>query len=277
MKNASIFLNFEQTNSSVAQWLYFLKQLNNINPVFCNTFNNAGQKKSTVDMLIKADTHEAFITQKKVETYLSENLKGSFNSKKLFPVFNLEEVLSSERLLNELIDTDLIVVCCKSFSKDQLTLDKLTAQILNKANCPVLFIPENVNDEPQTSRLVYNTDLRFTELRLARTIARLCHDFKSSLTLAHISNSGIPDLDDNYGKLLYEDSFENKLGKCETDMVNIKKDDVKKYPDMIHEFLKGDIYALVNKNRYFKEGDRIADTAIQFAGIAQSPVLIVNA
>ncbi len=276
MKNTSIFLDFEHTNTSVAQWLYFLKQLNNIHPVFCNTFNNAEQTTSTVNMLIKADTHEEFIKQRKTESYLPENLKTSFNSENLFPVFNIDEVLESDRLLNELIDTDMIVICCKSLDQNGLTLDSLTAKILNKAKCPVIFIPENVNDGPQTKKIVFNTDIRFTELRLTRAIARLCDYLKSNLTIAHVSNSGIPDLDDSYGEILFEDNFKYRLGKCKTEMINIKKDAVKKYPDMIHEFLKGDIYTTVNKNRHLKAQDTFSNVAIQFAALAQTPLLVIN-
>ncbi len=277
MKNISHFINFKSLNASVIQWLAEITRISQARPIFCNTFNNPNQKQKAKSVVLEADSVEDFSEHRTRKTTLPIELRDTFNSETLFPVFNADEVLESERLLSEIIDTELLLISCPAIDeKKGLKLDALTSRIVNNAKCPVVLVPENVNKPEKISRVVYNSDIRFTELRLVKAIARLCKTLGSKLTLAHVSDNGIPDLGSDYGKSLFKDCFSTRISECEFDMENIKKLDVQKYPDLIHEFLLGDIYAMTNKNKYLKDGEYLSSAAVKFAAIAKKPILILN-
>jgi hypothetical protein len=278
MKNISHFINFKNLNAPVIQWFAEITRISQAHPIFCNTFSNPNQKVTAKSVILEADTVGDFSEHRPRKTTLPLELRNTFNSKTLFPVFNADEVLESDRLLSEIIDTELLLISCPAIDEEKgLKLDALTSKIINKAKCPIVLIPENVNNPEKISRVIYNSDIRFTELRLVKAIARLCRTLRAKLTLAHVSDNGIPDLGIDYGKNLFKDCFENRIGECEFDMENIKKLDIQKYPDLIHEFLRGDMYAMANKNKHFKDGDYLSSTAIKFAAIAKRPILIINA
>jgi hypothetical protein len=278
MKNISHFINFKNLNAPVIQWFAEITRISQAHPIFCNTFSNPNQKVTAKSVILEADTVGDFSEHRPRKTTLPLELRNTFNSKTLFPVFNADEVLESDRLLSEIIDTELLLISCPAIDEEKgLKLDALTSKIINKAKCPIVLIPENVNNPEKISRVIYNSDIRFTELRLVKAIARLCRTLRTKLTLAHVSDNGIPDLGIDYGKNLFKDCFENRIGECEFDMENIKKLDIQKYPDLIHEFLRGDIYAMANKNKHFKDGDYLSSTAVKFAAIAKRPILIINA
>ena len=277
MKNISHFINFKSLNTPVVQWFAEITRISQAHPIFCNTFNNPNQKQKTKSVILEADNIGDFSEHRPRKTTLPLELRNTFNSKTLFPIFNADEVLESDRLLSEIIDTELLLISCPAIDEAKgLKLDALSTKIINNAKCPIVLIPENVNKPEKISRVIYNSDIRFTELRLVKTIARLCKTLKTKLTLAHVSDNGIPDLAVDYGKNLFKDCFETRISECEFDMENIKKLDVQKYPDLIHEFLLGDVYAMTNKNKYLKDGDYLSSTAIKFAAIARKPILILN-
>lgn len=277
MKNISHFINFKSLNAPVVQWLAEITRISNASPIFCNTFKNSDQKQTKKSVVLEADTTGDFSEHKTRKATLPVELRNTFNSETLFPVFNADEVLESNRLLSEIVDTELLLISCPAIDEEKgLKLDTLTSKIINNAKCPIVLIPENVNKPEKISRVIYNSDIRFTELRLVKAIARLCKMLNSNLTMAHISDSGIPDLGIDYGKSLFKDCFSNRISECEVEMENIKKLDVQKYPDLIHEFLMGDIYSMTNKNKSLKDGEYLSSAAVKFAAIAKKPILILN-
>lgn len=277
MKNISHFLNFKSLNAPVVQWLAEITRISQAHPIFCNTYNNPNQKRKEKNVVLETDTVGDFNEHGAKKSALPVELKNTFNSKTLFPVFSIDEVLESERLLSEIIDTELLLISCPAIDNEKgLKLDVLSSKIINRATCPVMLIPENVNRPEKINRVVFNSDIRFTEIRLVKAIANVCKKFNSKLTLGHVSDNGIPDLSVDYGKNLFKDCFETRISECEFDMENIKKLDVQKYPDLIHEFLLGDIYAMTNKNKYLKDGEYLSSPAMKFAAIARKPILILN-
>ena len=207
---------------------------------------------------------------------LPESLSNSFGEDD-FPVFSIDEVAHSESLLREILDTEMVVMSCDAFDKEKgVKLNGLLAKVINQTKCPILLIPENVKDPEGIQKLVLNSDIRFTELRFLRTLGRISDCLKSSLTLAHVSESGIPDLNVTYGQSLFKDSFEGKVGISNFNLEVLKRLDVQKYPDLIHDYLMGDIYALVNKNPRLNETDFLNGSAVRFARKGKKPVLVIN-
>lgn len=277
MKNISHFINFKSLNSSVVQWLAEITRITEARPIFCNTFINSNQKKLEKSVVLETDTTEDFSEHRTRKTILPVELRDTFNTETLFPVFNADEVLESDRLLSEITDTELLLISCPVIDEEKgLKLDALTSKIINTAKCPIVLVPENVSKPEKISCIIYNSDMRFTELRLVKAIARLCKTLNSKLTLAHISDNGIPDLGIEYGKSLFKDCFAKRISECKIEMENIKKPDVQKYPDLVHEFLLGDIYTMTNKNKFLKDGEYLSSAATKFAAIAKRPLLIIN-
>lgn len=277
MKNISHFLNFKNLNAPVIQWLATITRISEASPVFCNTFHQPNQKGKEKNVVLETDNSEDFSEQKNPETSLPKELQNNFSSNPLLPIFNFNEVIDSERLFSEIIDTELLLISCNSMDENKgIQLDELSSKIINNAKCPIILIPDNVKRPNKFNRVIFNSDIRFTELRLVKSLAKICNVLKSKLTMAHVSDAGIPDLGIDYGKDLFSNNFKKHINDCELDMENVKKLDIQKYPDLIHEFLSGDIYSMINKNRYLKDGDYLSSIAIKFAAMAKTPVLILN-
>lgn len=275
MKNISHFLNFKGASAPVLQWITAITKTLGANPIFCNINSNHNSAEKRVSLVLE-DSTEDFSRQEENNSFLPENLQEILPSRLSYPIFSIEEVLQSERTLFELLDTELIIINCSAIKENGLMLDSITSKLINKAKCPVLLLPDNVSIPENIENFVYTTDIRFTELRFIRSFSKFCESIQSELTIAHVSESGIPDLDIAYGKLLFNDCFTGKIKNCDVQMENIKRLDIQKYPDLVHEYLMGDIYGMINKNQKLMEGDYLNSAAIKLAGLAKKPILLIN-
>lgn len=275
MRNISHFLNFKGTNTPVMQWITAITKILSANPIFCNmsSKNNFTEKRVS---LVLEDSTEDFSRQEGNNSFLPDHLQETLPSRLSYPIFSINEVLESERTLTELLDTEIVLINCSSITENGLLLDSITSRLINKAKCPIILLPDNVSSPKNIEHLVYTTDIRFTELRFMRSFAKFCESIQSELTIAHVSESGIPDLDIQYGKLLFNDCFEGKIKNCPMQMENIKRLDIQKYPDLVHEYLLGDIYGMINKNQKLTDGDYLNSSAIKLAGLAKKPVMLIN-
>ncbi|MRX48200.1 hypothetical protein [Pedobacter puniceum] len=276
MKNISHFVNFKAASTSVLQWITSISKITEAKSAFCDTQLKQNAKEKQLNLVAETDSSEVYSKQTNLTTLLPELLQGNFSNQIHYPIFNAQEILKSENNFKQVLDTQLIILNCSYIDDKGIKLDTLTSKIINKAKCPILFLPDDVQEPKQLKNVVYCTDIRFTEVRFIRAFGQVAKHLNCDLTLAHASDSGIPDLDIEYGKQLYKDCFAGRISDCKMNLENLRRLDIQKYPDLIHEYLLGDVYSMINKNHLLKDGDYLESVAIKLARIAKKPILVIN-
>ncbi len=276
MKNISHFLNFRAASASVLQWITSISKITEAKSTFCDTQQKQNAKEKQLNLVAETDSSEAYSKQTNDATLLPELLQSNFSHQLHYPILNVQEVLTSEHSFKQILDTQFIIINCSFIEEKGIRLDTLTSKIINQAKCPILLIPDDVEEPKQLKNIIYSTDIRFTELRFMRTFGEVAQHLNCHLTIAHASDSGIPDLDIEYGKQLFKDCFAGKVNCCKMSLENLRRLDIQKYPDLIHEYLLGDVYSMVNKNHVLKDGDYLESVAVKLAKIARKPILLVN-
>ncbi len=276
MKNISHFVNFKAASTSVLQWITSISKVTEAKSAFCDTQLKQSTREKQLNLVAETDSSEAYSKQVDQTTLLPEFLQGNFSNQIHYPIYNAQEILKSEHRFKQVIDTQFIVINCAYVDENGLRLDALTSKIVNDAKCPVLFIPDDVQEPQQLKSIVYCTDIRFTEVRFMRAFGQVAKHLNCDLTIAHASDNGIPDLDIEYGKQLFNDCFAGRVNDCKMSLENLRRLDIQKYPDLIHEYLLGDVYSMINKNHLLKDGDYLDSVAVKLARIAKKPILVVN-
>ncbi len=276
MKNISHFVNFKAASASVLQWITSISKVTEAKSAFCDTQIKQNAKEKQLNLVAETDSSEVYSKQVNQTNLLPEILQGNFSNQIHYPIFNAQEILKSENNFKQVLDTQFIIINCSYIDEKGIRLDALTSKIMNETKCPVLFIPDDVQEPKQLKSIVYCTDIRFTEVRFMRAFGQVAKDLNCDLTIAHASDSGIPDLDIEYGKQLYQDCFAGRVSDCKMNLENLRRLDIQKYPDLIHEYLLGDVYSMINKTHLLKDGDYLDAVAIKLARIAKKPILVAN-
>lgn len=277
MKNISLFLDFNKISTSLLQWVTFIKEKTNSQPIFCNINGIQNSKDISKNLILENNEEVVFPDLNNLDSLLPDYLQSSFPELSSYPVFNLDKIFENEKLLKEVLDTNLIILSCKDIDEEKgLFIDGIAAKIIQNANCPILFIPENTDRLVDLNKIIFNSDIRFTELRHLKAFSIFSNILNAELTLAHISDNEMPEPDMAYAHQIFRDNLEGKIKDTIINFEIIKRLDVKKYPDLIHEYLMGDIYAMVNKNKQVREGIYLSCPAITLSGLANKPTLLIT-
>ena len=173
------------------------------------------------------------------------------------PVSEIQEVDISamdETQLAQMINQNQIDMVVKGMpeelpsSKSRLNIH----HVLNKVRCPLLLVPENWPLK-KIDRLVYIEDLRFCRTMVVNYLAGIAKAFGASLSVAHLSANGIPDMAAQYADSVFREEVYDRLSYKEVFFNNIKEKDIKKATDVIINGMHNDILAFVNHRFHFKE------------------------
>jgi len=124
--------------------------------------------------------------------------------------------------------------------------------ILNKVVCPLLVVPENWPLK-QLERIVYIEDLRYCRRSAVNCLAGIAEWFGASLSVAHLSADGIPDMEEQYANSVFKKEVYDRLAYPNVFFNNIKEKDVRKALDVLVNGLHNDLLALVNHRFHFRE------------------------
>jgi hypothetical protein len=142
-------------------------------------------------------------------------------------------------------------------------------KLIDHANCPVLFIPENT-DVKMLESVAYVTDLRYCDLNVVNFLKK----FNAYIFITHVSASGIPDMDDNYAQELLSDEVAAKTGYNKLFLRNIKGTQRKTDLELIARAADIKMVAIVNKKHQML--DRYLQTDInKKRNYHQLPLLVV--
>jgi nucleotide-binding universal stress UspA family protein len=127
-----------------------------------------------------------------------------------------------------------------------------TCSLLNFVKCPLLFIPESF-DAVQFERIVYMTDLRYCQLSVARFMASFSKNYEAKLLVAHLSASGMPDMEQAYATSLFKETVGRYISYTKLKFNNIKEKSLEKAVDVLVHGLNTELLVLVNHQFHYKE------------------------
>lgn len=165
-------------------------------------------------------------------------------------VINITELDASrfdENKLCDYINARQVSLAIKPVSNmGYIKTNRLNIQkILNKIQCPALFIPPAAEiNMPQ--RMVYLTDLRYCQQRIIEYLQKFNNN-NSSILLAHICENGLVDLDKNYATTLFGDIANNIANKLGLVFAHIRQRDMVKSVDVLVNTMKADMLICVKR------------------------------
>lgn len=141
--------------------------------------------------------------------------------------------------------------------------------LINKANCPVLVIPEDATFSTLDTT-AYITDLRYCDLE----VVKFLKTFNAKIFVTHVSSSGIPDMEDGYAQSLLTDAIANKVGYNKLFLRNIKGVNRKKDLEVVTQTAGIKFFTIVNRKHYVLERF-LSDTADTRRNYHSVPLMIM--
>lgn len=131
-------------------------------------------------------------------------------------------------------------------------IDNFAAKALATSYCPLLLVPQHASLKP-LKRMVYMADLRYCRIPVFNYLKEVAKKFNSGLAIAHTSASGLPDVEENYGKSLYRafiasNSFNTGI---EYTFNHIKERNTKKAADVLVHMMHTDLIAMAYRKFHF--------------------------
>jgi len=124
--------------------------------------------------------------------------------------------------------------------------------VLNKVRCPLLLIPEKWRIK-NIERIVYVADMRYCRTQIVNLLAEMARACDASLSVAHLSAKGIPDLEENYANSIFKKEVYDRLSYKSVFFNNIREKDLEKAIDVIINGMHNELLALINHRFHFEE------------------------
>lgn len=133
--------------------------------------------------------------------------------------------------------------------------------VLNKVLCPLLLVPANWEIK-NIERMAYMADLRYCRLQIVKYLADVARAWDATLSIAHITAKGLPDMAEKYALIVFSEEVSNNIRYDQLLFNNIKEKDLTKVVDVMINGMRNDILVMVNHRFHFEEivGRYITDT-----------------
>lgn len=131
-----------------------------------------------------------------------------------------------------------------------LNLNLAINTLLNKLQVPLLLVPSSWS-ENEFKRLVYLTDLRFCGIQTVRFLAKLAEKWKASLVIAHTSVSGLPDIEIQEAKNVFNDAVSLNVNYRNLVLNILDKNDAGNSLEIMVGRMHADLLVLVNQHFHF--------------------------
>ena len=172
---------------------------------------------------------------------LPDSVQCEFILKPGFFVDQMLETINEENI-------DLVIMGTKGASGiKEAIFGSNTADVLEKASCPVLAVPEEANLHT-LERIIFTSDYDERDIKKIAKLHQLFKPFNPQILIVHISEK------DNKSK--HKDDFQNKLNSVGPDLEikEFKNDDVLEgINEAVHE-VNADMVAMTNRKKGFFEG-----------------------
>lgn len=132
--------------------------------------------------------------------------------------------------------------------------------VLNKVRCPLLLVPVGWQIK-DIERMAYISDLRYCRNYIISQMARLAKPLDASVSVAHISVSGLPDMEERYAENVFK-AATSGISYDKLFFNNIKEKDLLTAVDVLINGMRNDVLVLINHRYHFEEiiGRYITDT-----------------
>jgi len=255
MKNFLLFNDFSSEAEHAAEITLLLAGKTGANLYVWNTIEYASIPKAE---LVIAGTNEEEVPgiQADKHTWI-EKLESKLNWETgLRPVVHFIEGVNyvTDNVLSvaKKYDVGLLV---RGIGGDAKHTGYIEANILRsatKSGCPVLLIPKDFSYKV-FEKMVYPTDLRFCRRDVVVFLTQMAQMLSASVLIANISEKGLPYMEENYAKSVFEDAVLNPLNHDYIYFSNIKERDVPKALDILVNDMKNDLLVMVNNKFHFNE------------------------
>jgi hypothetical protein len=159
----------------------------------------------------------------------------------------------NETQLAELVHKNDVQLVIKGASEAPSVGAHLNIQtILNKIHCPLLLVPANWQLK-DIERMVYIADLRYCRTYIVRYLAELAKPWKATVSVAHLSVSGLADMEENYANSVFEKEIQRNVKYPELVFNNIREKDLSKAVDVIINGMHNDVLVLLNHRYHYEE------------------------
>lgn len=132
--------------------------------------------------------------------------------------------------------------------------------VLNKVRCPLLLVPANwlIKD---IERIAYISDLRYCRTYIISQLARIARPWEASVSVAHISVSGLPDMEESYAESVFKAASQS-VNYDKLIFNNIREKELLTAVDVLINGMHNDMLVLINHRYHFEEmlGRYITDT-----------------
>jgi hypothetical protein len=255
MKNFLLFNDFSSEAEHAAEITLLLAGKTGANLYVWNTIEYEAVPKAE---LVLAGTNEEEIPGIKADknTWI-EKLESKLNWETgLRPVVHFIEgtnyVTDNVLSVVKKYDVGLLV---RGIGGDAEHTGYIEANILRsstKSGCPVLLVPKDFSYK-LFEKMVYPTDLRFCRHDVVVFLTQMAQMLNSTVLIANISEKGLPYMEENYAKSVFEDAVLNPMNNDYIYFSNIKERDVPKALDILVNDMNNDLLVMVNNKFHFNE------------------------
>ena len=231
--------------------------------------NTSAKTKMASEKVPAGDIVKAYPKGGRNEYVVSEMLHHlkSINDKQTTYKPGIEEfdiLGANENELIEFINRNHIWMMVKGMA-NELTASNVKSlnihYVLNRVLCPLLLVPGQWQLK-DIDRLVYIADLRYCRIQIVRYLAEIAKPWKASLSIAHMSAKGLPDMAEKYALTVFSEEVSQNVNYDALFFNNIKEKDLAKVVDVLIHGMHNDILVMVNHRFHFEEivGRYITDT-----------------
>ncbi|MBS1525668.1 MAG: hypothetical protein JST19_08470 [Bacteroidetes bacterium] len=255
MKNILLFNDFSPEAEHAASLALLLAGKMNVNLYVWNILEYAKQPVAAEFVIANADEPILEVYQGKNDWM--EKLESRLHWKTGLkpPVHFIEEVnFASDNVLSvtKKYDAGLLI---KGIARDERNIAYIESGVLScstKSGCPVMLIPK---DFPYKAfeKMVYPTDLRFCRREVVYFLTQIAKNHNAAALIANISAKGLPYMEDNYARTVFEETLLNPTTIEHIYFSNIRERDIPKAIDILVNGMNNDLLVLVNNNYHFTE------------------------
>lgn len=255
MKNILIFNDFSPEAEHATELALLLAGKTNTNLYVWNTFDKYENPVARELAVAHANEEEPEIATDNTNWILK--LESKLNWQKgLMPVVKFIENVdySPDHVLCivKKCDVGLLVRGITGDEDDMLHVEAEALSCSTKSGCPILLIPEKF-EYKLFEKIVYATDLRFCRHEIVTFLTQLAKPINASILIANISAQGLPYMEDNYARTVFNDTVINPGNQEHIFFSNVRERDIPRALDVLVNGMNTDLLVLVNNKFHFKE------------------------
>ena len=149
-------------------------------------------------------------------------------------------------------DIGMLVRAITGDEHGQMHIETEALSCSTKSGCPILLIPEKF-EYKTFEKIVYATDLRFCRREIVNFLSHMAQPLNASVLVANISAKGLPYMDNNYARTVFNDTVLTRSNQEHIYFSNIRERDIPRALDVLVNGMNNDLLVLVNNQFHFKE------------------------